>query len=259
MATQRTFSNAHCTAAALDRGATITSWHPHDGHEALFVTSDANPDAEFHGGIPVCAPWFAWGREETRKPTKHGLVRWVDWRFDGATELPEGTRASWSLTAPETAHVPGATDYPLDLSYRYEATFGKALDVALTISSPTQDCVVDDALHTYFLVGAVGDARVEGVTAEPIVVPDAHDEIYLGAAAGPVRIVLPDRTITITAHGAQDVVVWNPGEEYAAGLADFNGDEWARMLCVEVGNVREHAVTIPAGREHTLGMRITMD
>ena len=259
MSTKRHFSNAHCTAAALDRGATITSWHPHHGHEALFVNREANPDAEFHGGIPVCAPWFAWGREAEHKPTKHGLVRWVDWQFQGATQRTEGTRAVWTLAAEDTAHIAGADEYPSDLTYRYEVTFGRSLDVALTVVSPTEDCVVDDALHSYFLVGAVQHARVEGVTVEPIVITDQHDEIYLGAAQGPLRIVTPDRTITITAHGAQDVVAWNPGEEYAAGLADFAGDEWARMLCVEVGNVREHAVTVPAGGEHTLGMHVTME
>lgn len=240
----------------MDRGATITSWHPAAGHEALFVNRDANPDAEFHGGIPLCAPWFAWGRGNQPQPTKHGLVRWVDWQFEGARQSPEATRAVWTLRGTELAGVAGAEGYPSDMEYRYEASFGATLEVALTITSPTTQCVVDDALHSYFLVNAVSKVRVEGVTEQPIVVPEQHDEIYPGAATGPIRIVMPDRTLTITPLGARDVVVWNPGAEYAATLADFAGDQWERMLCVEVGNVRDNAVTIPAGGSHTLGMRV---
>ena len=55
---RRSISNASCSATVMDRGATITSWHPQDAHEALFVSRAANPDAEFHGGIPICMAPF---------------------------------------------------------------------------------------------------------------------------------------------------------------------------------------------------------
>lgn len=255
---ERTFSNSSCTAAAMDRGATITSWHPRDAHEALFVTRSANPEAEFHGGIPVCAPWFGLGREGVTVPHKHGLVRWVDWRFEGARQTGDATVAVWTLSAAEAAHIDGAERYPSDLEYRYEVHFGRELHAALTITSPTKETVVDEALHSYFLVNSVPHARLTGVVDGDLVVCGHHDEIYFDAAAGGVRITMPDREITISAQGAKDVVVWNPGPEIAAGLADFDGDDWPRMLCVEVGNIQRNAVTIPAGGSHTMAMTLTI-
>lgn len=257
---KRSITNANCSASATDRGATITSWHPQDAHEALFVTRDANEDAEFHGGIPLCAPWFAKGRPGADVPRPHGLVRWVDWNFLGAKTMPGATRMTWELEQSEVAHLPGADAYPADLHYRYEATFGARLDVALTISSPTEPTIVDQAFHSYFLVNNVAQTRVRGLAGtgfDELAVPGAHDEIYFDALTDDgVDIILPDRIITVTGQGARDVVVWNPGVEYAAGLADFAGDEWARMLCVEIGNVQHNAVAIPAGGSHTMAMTI---
>lgn len=254
---KRSIRNSNCSAEVMDRGATITSWHPEGAHEALFVTKDANPDAEFHGGIPICAPWFGKGRDGVEVPRPHGLVRWVDWRFLGAKNLPGATQLTWELEQADVAHLPGGDDYPADLHYRYEVVCGARLDVALTITSPSEPTVVDQAFHNYFLVNNVAQSKVLGIEKDPIEVKDHHDVIYPGAFDdGGVEIVLPDRVISLSAEGARDAVVWNPGRDYAAELADFAADDWPRMLCVEVGNVGGHAVEIPAGGSHTMAMSI---
>lgn len=254
--TTRHFSNAACTAAAMDRGATITSWHPRHAHEALFVTGDANPDAEFHGGIPICAPWFGQGRGVAPVSHPHGLVRWVDWQFEGARQLGEATRAAWTLRPDAYAHLAHADQYPADLRYRHEATFGRELDVALSIESPSEEVIVDDALHTYFLVNAVNTVSVHGVGERPITVSGHYDEIHLDAAGGPITIEMPDRLLVLEARGASDIVVWNPGPKLAEELPDFASSDWPRMLCVEVGNVTRNAVTIAPGGTHHLGFRL---
>lgn len=254
--TTRDFSNAACTASVMDRGATITSWHPRHAHEALFVTAAANPEAEFHGGIPICAPWFGWGRGNEPVNHPHGLVRWVDWEFEGAKQLGEATRASWSLTPQAYAQLEHAQRYPDDLRYRYQATFGRELSVDLTIESPSKDVVVDQALHSYFLVNAVDRTVVRGVGDEDLRVVGHHDEIYFDAVHGPITIEMPDRRLEISARGASDAVVWNPGPAYAAELPDFHGPDWPRMLCVEVGNVQRNALTIAEGGSHTLGFTL---
>lgn len=270
---KRSISNASCTATVMDRGATIISWHPEQGHEALFATRDANPAAEFHGGIPICAPWFGKGRDEVVVPRPHGLVRWVDWDFQGVKDLNGATKLTWTLDQAAVAHLPGADAYPADLRYTYEATFGARLDVALTIESPTEPTIVDQAFHTYFLVNNVRQAEVHGLDGAPyrdylddlatgiqsgvLEIPGHHDTIYYGALdSGGVEIRLPDRILSIDTEGARDVIVWNPGPDYASELKDFADDDWPRMLCVEVGNVQHHAVAIPAGGSHTMAMTI---
>lgn len=255
---ERTFSNASCTAAAMDRGATITSWHPEGAHEALFVSLDANAEAEFHGGIPICTPWFGFGHGVERSP-KHGAVRWVDWEFEGAKQQGDATRAVWTLDAAATQHLPSASEFPADLQYRFEAVFGRELTMTLTTTSPTEATRVEHLLHAYFLVNAVGSATITGVTEEPLVVEGYHDEVYPGAYSGEIAIAMPDRTITLRGEGMQDIVVWNPGVEYAEVLDDFRGSDWPRMLCVELGNIRDHAVEIPAGGSVSVTLTIGID
>lgn len=256
---KRSIQNATCSANVMDKGATITSWHPVHAHEALFVSSGAREsDFEFHGGIPLCAPWFGIGREGFDAPHKHGLVRLVDWRFVGAKQLGDATRVEWELSQEEVEHLPGAERYPSDLRYRFTATFGARLDVALTIESPTQPVVVDSAFHSYFLVNNVQQAEVLGVGDESLRITGAHDMIYPDALAGGNRleIRLPDRILEIEPSGARDVIVWNPGPDEA--LPDFSPTDWRRMLCVEIGNVQENAVEIPAGQSHEMGMKLRL-
>lgn len=254
---KRSIQNATCSASVMDRGATITSWHPSHAHEALFVSSSAHEDDfEFHGGIPLCAPWFGTGRDGDA-PHKHGLVRLADWRFVSGKQLGDATQMVWELAQTDVAHLPGAERYPDDLVYRCTATFGARLDLDLTISSPTRDAVIDAAFHTYFLVNNVMQAEVRGATPEPLRFEGAHDGVNPGVLddGGPISIVLPDRIIDVEGRGARDVVVWNPGPTPPEGQQQLASD-WRRMLCVEIGNVRDHAVGVPAGGTLEMGMTI---
>ena len=39
-------------------------------------------------------------------------------------------------------------------------------------------------------------------------------------------------------------------------MSDFGDDEWTGMVCVETANVLDNAVPIPAGRTHTMSLRL---
>ena len=252
---KRSIQNATCSATMMDRGATIISWHPEHAHEALFTSSGAKADDfEFHGGIPICAPWFGVGRDGFHAPHKHGLVRLVDWRFGGARQLGDATQIVWELDQMDVEHLPGAERYPADLHYRFVATFGARLELQLTISSPTEPAVIDSAFHSYFLVNNVEQAEIAGVFDEPLRVSGAHDAIHHDAITprDTISLRLPDRTIDVEAAGASDVIVWNPGPDET--LPGFAPKDWRRMLCVEVGNVQRNAVEIPAGGSHEMSM-----
>lgn len=269
----RTFENAACRGAALDLGATVTSWRPHGQPDALFLSRDAlvSEGDEIHGGIPLCAPWFGRGRDDVDVPRPHGLVRWVPWRFISETSDPAGTTVVWELDATATAHLPGARDYPPDTTYRHEVRFGTTLQLSLMIGSPSTSFVLDQAFHTYFAVSDIGDVVIDGLggrtfrdytdgatwhdSAGPLRVPGHTDRIYDGT--GQVTITDADRVLTLDTHGGSNTVVWNPGPDGAHSLQGWAGDEWTRMVCVEVGNVQHHAVTVPAGGSHTLSLEIS--
>ena len=51
-------------------------------------------------------------------------------------------------------------------------------------------------------------------------------------------------------------VVWNPGGEGAARLADLGDEEWHQMVCVEGANILGAAISLGPGESHT--MRVTL-
>jgi glucose-6-phosphate 1-epimerase len=124
------------------------------------------------------------------------------------------------------------------------------------------------ALHSYFTVGDVARASVEGLdgaryfdqlTGEerrqdgPVTIAGEVDRVYYDA--GPscaIRDPLHGRRITVMKVGSGTTVVWNPWREKAARLADFADDEYSGMLCVETALALGDIVTLAPGASHTL-------
>ncbi len=271
----RPVSNTSCTGAALDLGATVIGWKPRGGREVLFLSREAlvGEGDEIHGGIPICAPWFGHGRDDVEVPRPHGLVRWVPWRLADEHTSDGATTLVWELTGRETAHLPGAHDYPFDIWFRHEVRFAETLTVTLTIGSPSKSFVLDEALHTYFSVSGLTDVVIDGLedtayrdytqgatwheSHSELRVAGHTDRIYDGAG----MIVIRDATrrIALRTTGAANTVVWNPGRAGAQTLTGWAGEEWEAMVCVEVGNVQHRAVAVPAGGSHTLSLEISLD
>ncbi len=263
MTTHLTSGNG--TVSLTNPGTMVTSWIP-AGHDEVIWSSallEANPRA--HGGIPICAPWFGKGRGHVSVPQSHGLVKYAPWR--------RVTESAWEITSAEVARIPGADRYPNDLTYRLDLSANESLTVALTISSPSTDVIVDQAFHTYFAISDIADLSIEGVQSahprhfvnEPtetrpgvITLNGATDSIYFGAAESRNPILLHDgnRSISITTDGAADVVIWNPGEENGAPSGRLAAGEWRQFVCVEVGNVQVNAVTVKAGQSHRMAMTL---
>lgn len=64
------------------------------------------------------------------------------------------------------------------------------------------------------------------------------------------------RAVRIRRFGSRSVVVWNPWQEKAAGMADFDDDGWRNMLCVEAANALADVVTVEPDGEHSLVMQV---
>lgn len=249
-------------------GGCVLSWEPAGHGEVLWMSGEAQLRVGhmWHGGIPVCAPWFGSGRDGVSVPFSHGLVARAPWAPDLLEQSDDGARVVLTLDSPTVAHLPGAELYPPDLGYRLDVRMRRdRLDVELTVVSPTRDAVVDFALHPYFAVDARG-ASVTGlegvpfrdyaadaaVAAEdgPVAVGRHLDRVYSGAPALTLRD--PVRSIGLSADGAASVIVWNPGP----GGREVASGEWTGFVCVEYGCVQDNAVTIPAGGSHTVAMHI---
>ncbi len=58
------------------------------------------------------------------------------------------------------------------------------------------------------------------------------DRVYL-APPGVTRLLDGNRALEISQRGFPDSVVWNPGREATAGMADMEPEGYRNMLCVE--------------------------
>lgn len=250
-------------------GATVTSWRP-GGREALFTASDETPGAApmWHGGIPVCAPWFGAGPGDWKVPFSHGLVSRVRWKVISTASDDDRAHLTLATDAAATRDLPGANHFPSDLRYVLDIVADASrLTLGLTIVSPTRDAVVELAFHPYLLTDAptasvaglesVGftDYAVSAVGSEdsPVAVGRYLDRVY--EQARPTKVTSQSGSLRLAAQGASSVIVWNPGP---AGTQVPDG-EWERFVCVEYGCVKRNQTLIPAGGTHLLRMTITVD
>lgn len=267
-------------------GAHVTSWHPRGTGEVLWM-SDASAFAvgkPIRGGIPVCFPWFAAGRDGEMTPT-HGLVRLVPWQLVEAEEVGEGVRIVLEVDtaavrnklaeADANADLRAAADGLEPFHVRYDVTFGDALDIVVTVTNTSEDEALsfEEALHTYFDVGHVGEVRIAGLDGADyydkvaqaeatqegdVVLTEFTDRVYDSSADVRIEDAGLERTVRIDTENSADTVVWNPWADRDS-LPDIPAGAWPGFLCVESANVGGHAVDLRPGEKHTMRVRYGVD
>ena len=135
---------------------------------------------------------------------------------------------------------------------------GRGLDVELACENlgdaPMQFTA---ALHTYLRVADLDAVSVEGLSglryfdsvkqAEALQRMDLLltgekgvldlDRIYFDVKERPLLVAEDRRQVVIRQQGFDDAVVWNPGPERCAKLADMPPEGWSEMLCVEAASI----------------------
>lgn len=282
-----------CSAQLTLQGAHLVSWQP-AGHQPVLFTSERaafRPGTAIRGGIPLCGPWFGAGRRGDSSPA-HGFYRISPWRLAAADREDDGTVVlQLELTAADLVDVdavaklaPGTTFWPDEASLRYEVRLGTELAVTLSTSAAADGLDLEEALHSYFVVGDVRQARVTGLDgvryldqaaerspsgalAQATQVGDVTftaetDRIYQDgrptAVIDPVlgRRIDIEPTRASQRGGSGSTIVWNPWEAKAARLADLGDDAWIGMVCVETANVGDAGVVIPPDSTRSIGARI---
>lgn len=248
-------------------GATVVSWRP-GCRERLYTASDALVGAErmWHGGIPVCAPWFGVGNGGV--PFIHGLTPKVRWRTLEVTADEGRAHIVLVTDAQVMSHLPGAERFPSDLRYELDVVAdATTLTLGLTIASPSREATVEMALHPYLLTDArhtriagLGGVAyhdfavgLDGVGEERLAVARHLDRVYTDAP--PTTLSDGSSTLRLAAQGANSVVVWNPGPDND----QVPGEEWADFVCLEYADVKSGTLTIPAGSSHLLRLSIIAD
>lgn len=269
--TSRTHQDERSALVAYDHGAHLASWDV-DGAPVIWLSERAVLDgsAPIRGGVPICFPWFADGRDGRHSPS-HGVARTATWT---PLRPDDGELWVWELGDEDVVDAPGATLVPGPFRARYAVrlTTGQdrspTLQVELQMHNPGREPYrVEAALHTYLAVQDVRETRIEGLAGAPyldkltgrreshdgdLVLTGHTDRVY--DHAGP--LLVDDRAgarqVEVRPTGATQTVVWNPGED-AAGIADLGAGSWQRFVCVETAATADQDLLLAPGGSATLG------
>ena len=272
-------TNAHATASICMQGGQLLSWQPTASAEPVIWLSSAAtfaPKASIRGGVPVCWPWFGAHIEESSFPA-HGFARTQPWQIKSTRSLDDGS-TEISLTLPITSAMQAMWPHQAQLDLLLNV--GNTLKIALiTRNLGDSDFTITEALHTYFSVSDVSQVHVDGLNgihfhdkAAGWIEGDQVGAIGFAAEVDRVYVNTPERCtivdpgfkrrIHINKIGSQSTVVWSPWAARAAQMGDLGTDDasgWKRFVCVESANARENAVSVPAGKAHTLAVEYQVE
>jgi glucose-6-phosphate 1-epimerase len=238
------------------QGGHVLSWRPAGGAEQLYLSprSEFTPGKAIRGGVPVCFPQFA----ERGPLPKHGFARTLPWELVSQEQGREDALVVLRLRDSDATRAIWPHAFELELSVRVG---GRSLDIELACENTGQEgdgpLQFTAALHTYLRVGDLDAVSVEGLSglryfdsikqAEALQRMDLLltgekgvldlDRIYFGVKERPLLVAEDRRQVVIRQQGFDDAVVWNPGPERCARLADMPPDGWSEMLCVEAASI----------------------
>ena len=269
-------TNAHASASICLQGGQVLNWQPASTAEPVLWMSKAAHFAagkSIRGGIPVCWPWFGAYASEANFPA-HGFARTQAWQVKGTRTLDDGS-TELSLTMPINAALQPMWPYLAQLDLLINV--GTNLKIALiTRNLGDVDFRMTEALHTYFQVSDVAQVHVDGLDGVHfhdkaagwvegdqvggIGFTSEVDRVYVNSTQR-CSIVDPayKRCIHIAKLGSQSTIVWNPAAARAAQMGDLGKDGWKNFVCVESGNALENAVTVAAGKSHTLAVEYLVE
>ncbi|MDH4134857.1 MAG: D-hexose-6-phosphate mutarotase [Gammaproteobacteria bacterium] len=250
-------------------GAQVLSWIA-GGRERLYLSPNSVFDgkAAIRGGIPICFPQF-----NQRGPlAKHGFARNLSWRSGTPPHLEDqAAKLRFDLSATEASKAVWPHAFGLQLLVELQPG---QLQISLEVQNDGPEVLsFTGALHTYLAVNDVGDLGLEGLDGQsewdavtdqygkaqgPLILRGEFDRVYEAAAAALTLHDGAGRLSIEQSPSFANTVVWNPGADKGARLADMPPDGYRRMLCVEAAQVMQ-PIAVPAGRSWLGWQRLTVE
>ena len=249
------------------QGAHVMAFQPKGQRELLWISPQCVLEAgqPIRGGIPLCLPWFGPGPDGR---TMHGFARISTWSLLAADALGNGaTRLTFELSGDAAT----SELWPHAFVFRLEVMVGRELQLTIVARNAGQrPAPFAFAFHTYLAVADVAAASVGGLDGCTFI--DKTDQAARKTQSGDVTIsALTDRIYldvparqTVSSGGRQlkvesatrCAVVWNAWTK-DRDLPDLGEGNHVGYLCVERGDVADHAVTLAAGGEYRAQMTLT--
>ena len=236
-------------------GAQVVSW-THRGKERLFLSPNAvfQTGEAIRGGIPVIFPQFGANGPGLR----HGFGRLSEWAPVSGTSAPDQVTLVLNESDASLHWWPHRFRAELEVQLR-----DGCLSTSLTVTNRDQAAFdFTAALHTYLRVSGVENTELLGLQGQPYIdAADARrpgvqheatlrfsgevDRVYMNS--GGRELVLKDAAgaMTVNSEGFTDTVIWNPGAELAASLADLGPGNHSRFVCVEAASVEVPVRLVP--------------
>jgi glucose-6-phosphate 1-epimerase len=270
-----TVQNALCSGRIAAQGGQLLEWAPAGQEPVVWLSPRARfgQGKSVRGGVPVCWPWFGPHPGNENYPA-HGFARTAPWEIIESQRLEDGSdRLGFRLLRTESS----LEQWPHACLLEIRHTLGAALEIELwTHNRSPVPIVIGEALHTYFKVSdvrriAIGgldgceyldkmDANLRKRQAGPLTFAEATDRVYLNTTTDcTIKDPGLNRRIRVQKRGSLSTVVWNPWDEWAARLGDFEPDGYLGMVCVESANTADNLVTVPPGGEHRLWVRYSVE
>jgi glucose-6-phosphate 1-epimerase len=263
-------NNKYCEAVVALQGAHLLEFTPHKGEPLLWLSPNAifESGQAIRGGIPVCLPWFGVNQQAPEKP-KHGFVRNRDWQLSrvattdtGATQLTLVFK--YEKLEPELFVFPFTVELNITLS--------DSLELSITTTNTGHETMpLSWAFHSYHPVANLADVRIEGLEGARYLdntqglAPDIQkgaisfsgevDRVYENVK--PTQLIKGRPAISVTGDNCDSAIVWNPGAENAAAMADVGPANHEQFICLERGAAFNNAWVLSAGESRTSHVTIS--
>lgn len=242
-------------------GAHLVEWHSADGHSRVFCSRQSNRDGAraIRGGVPVIFPQFA----ERGDGMRHGFARVLNWQHLASGREDNGDNgdnaASFAEFGLDHRALPAAmaTNWPHRFALTLRVVLGAQtlqlqLQVANQGATPFRFAA---ALHSYWQVADLAQVRISGLQGVPffdqvsqaavpasspplLAIEGKTDRIYHPIATTVGLHAAPDQMpLQLQQSGFGDLVLWNPGAQDAAAMADLADDEFQNFVCIEAAQV----------------------
>lgn len=237
-----------CSAVVSIQGAQLLEFTPKSSLPWLWLSPKAVFSAghPIRGGIPVCAPWFGVNQADPSKP-KHGFVRARCWQLINATEKNTG---EVELTFEFTSEAGDLPLFPHAFSLNLTIALSDHIDISFSVQNTGNTIMPFSwALHSYFNVDSLEDARVSGLDQNsyldatqgfiPVIQQGAIgfesevDRVYEHVSSD--QVIMGRPSLLIKGDNCPTAIVWNPGAELAEKMADITIDYYDQYICVERG------------------------